>query len=62
MPPLPDLRQTLTAILRGKVFVDQRLIKHEFVKRPQRRYAREGIVIPFPLRTVILEPPVPAPR
>jgi small-conductance mechanosensitive channel len=41
-----------TVILRAKEFVDQYLIKHEFVKRLHSRFAREGIVIPFPIRTI----------
>lgn len=41
-----------TVILRGREFVDQFLLKHEFVKRLQARYAQEGIVIPFPIRTL----------
>lgn len=44
-----------TVILRSKTFVDQYLVKHEFVKRLHRRYAQEGITIPFPIRTVILQ-------
>ncbi|NJN65339.1 MAG: mechanosensitive ion channel family protein [Chloroflexaceae bacterium] len=39
-------------ILRGKEFVSQFLLKHEFVKRLHRRYQQEGIVIPFPIRTI----------
>ncbi len=45
-----------TVILRGKAYVDQYLIKHEFIKRLHRRYAQEGITIPFPIQTVILQP------
>jgi small-conductance mechanosensitive channel len=41
-----------TVILRAREFVDNYLIKHEFIKRLQRRYAREGIVIPYPIRAV----------
>lgn len=52
-----DSSVNFTVILRGKTFVDQYLIKHEFIKRLHKRYGREGIVIPFPIRTVILEPP-----
>jgi small-conductance mechanosensitive channel len=44
-----------TVILRAKEFVDQYLIKHEFVKRLQERYAKEGIVIPFPIRAINYE-------
>ncbi|OGX03860.1 MAG: hypothetical protein A3G87_02700 [Omnitrophica bacterium RIFCSPLOWO2_12_FULL_50_11] len=41
-----------TVILRGREFVDQHLIKHEFIKALHERYKREGIVIPYPLRTI----------
>jgi len=44
-----------TVILRAKEFVDQYLIKHEFVKRLHKCYREEGIEIPFPIRTVYLE-------
>ncbi len=50
-----------TAILRGKAFVDQYLVKHEFIKRLHRRYALDGITIPFPIQTVITEPGRPLP-
>ncbi len=41
-----------TVILRVREFVDRYLVKHEFIKRLQRRYAEEGIEIPFPQRVV----------
>jgi small-conductance mechanosensitive channel len=41
--------------LRGQEFTDQYLVTHEFIKRLQRRYAQEGIEIPFPIRTVHLK-------
>jgi small-conductance mechanosensitive channel len=41
--------------LRGVEFADQYLIKHEFIKRLQRRYAAENINIPFPIRTVYMQ-------
>jgi small-conductance mechanosensitive channel len=43
-----------TVILRGRAFVDNFLIKHEFIKRLRARYREEKIVIPFPIRTVYL--------
>ncbi len=46
-----------TVILRAKEFVDQYLVKHEFVKRLHQRYQREGIVIPFPIQTVFTRSP-----
>jgi small-conductance mechanosensitive channel len=41
-----------TVILRAREFVDQYLIKHEFIKRLHARFDEEGIVIPFPIRTI----------
>lgn len=41
-----------TVILRGKQFVDQYLIKHEFVKALAERYQKEKITIPYPIRTL----------
>jgi small-conductance mechanosensitive channel len=41
-----------TAILRGKEYVDQYLITHEFIKRLHQRYTKEGIVIPYPIRAI----------
>lgn len=43
-----------TVILRAKQFVDQYLIKHEFIKALHERYKKEGIVIPYPIRTLDL--------
>ena len=43
--------------LRGREVVDQYLIKHEFIKRLQRRYREAGIRIPYPTRTVELTNP-----
>ncbi len=44
-----------TVILRGKEFVDQYLVKHEFIKRLHKRYAAEGINIPYPIRAINYE-------
>lgn len=41
-----------TVILRAQQFGDQFLVKHEFIKRLHERFAQEGIVIPFPIRTL----------
>jgi small-conductance mechanosensitive channel len=46
-----------TVVLRAKEFVDQYLIKHEFVKRLHARFSDEGIVIPFPIRTIASREP-----
>lgn len=45
-----------TVILRVNEFTVNFLLKHEFVKRLHERYAAEGIVIPFPIRTVVMSP------
>ncbi len=44
-----------TVILRAKEFVDQYLIKHEFIKRLHKRYIQEGINIPYPIRAINYE-------
>jgi len=44
-----------TVILRAQCFVDNYLIKHEFIKALQEKYRKEGIVIPFPIRTLELK-------
>ena len=41
-----------SVILRAKEFVDNYLLKHEFIKRLHRRYRQEGIVIPYPIRAI----------
>jgi small-conductance mechanosensitive channel len=51
-----------TVILRAKEFVDQSLVKHEFVKRLHARFTQEGIVIPFPIRTVARRDAMPEDR
>jgi small-conductance mechanosensitive channel len=50
-----DSSINFTVILRAKEYVGQYLIKHEFIKRLHERYHKEGIIIPFPIRTVLLE-------
>lgn len=50
-----DSSINFTVILRGKEFTDQYLVKHEFIKRLFARYGKEGIEIPFPIRTVYMK-------
>jgi small-conductance mechanosensitive channel len=38
--------------MRCREFSDTPLVTHEFIKRLQKRYAQEGIVIPFPVRAI----------
>ena len=41
-----------TVVLRCKEFVDSYLIKHEFIKKLHKIYAKQGIVIPYPIRAI----------
>lgn len=52
---LGDYSVQFTAVLRAKTFVDQYLIKHEFLKRLVARYRQEKIAIPFPVQRVLKE-------
>jgi small-conductance mechanosensitive channel len=47
-----DSSINFSVILRVNEYVDQYLVKHEFIKRLHERYAREGIVIPYPIRAI----------
>lgn len=47
-----DFSINFTVILRAKEFVDNYLIKHEFIKRLHKRYQKEGIIIPYPIRAI----------
>ncbi len=49
-----DSSINFSVILRGNTYVDQYLIKHEFIKRLKERYDDEHITIPFPVRNVYL--------
>lgn len=48
-----------SVMLRAQEFVDQHLIKHEFVKRLHRRFAEEGIAIPIKALVQRHDPPPP---
>lgn len=51
-----------TVVLRASEFVAGFVVKHEFIKRLQDRYQKEGITIPFPMRTIRFEDgPFPLP-
>jgi len=47
-----DFSINFTVILCADEYFDQYLVKHEFIKRLHERYLKEGIVIPFPIRTI----------
>jgi small-conductance mechanosensitive channel len=53
-----DSSINFTVIMRAKTYVDQFLVKHEFVKRLHARYEQEGISIPFPIRTLSARDPI----
>lgn len=50
-----DSSINFSVILRGQEYTAQYLIKHEFIKALHARYNREGIEIPFPIRTVYMK-------
>jgi len=50
-----DFSIGFTVILRAKEYVDQYLVKHEFIKRLYKRYKEQAIKIPFPVRTVYID-------
>lgn len=52
-----DSSINFNVILRVKEHTDQYLVRHEFVKRVHDRYRKTGIVIPFPIQTVIAARP-----
>ena len=47
-----DFSIDFTMIMQTTEVVNQYLIKHEFIKRLHKRYGKEGIEIPFPIRTI----------
>ena len=47
-----DFSINFTVIMRGRDFLDQYTMTHELVKKLHKRYKKEGIEIPFPIRTV----------
>jgi small-conductance mechanosensitive channel len=47
-----DFSINFTAIVRVREYVNQYLVKHEFIKKLHERYKTEGIEIPFPIRTL----------
>ncbi len=50
-----DSRINLRAILRVTEYSYQFAVRHEFIKRIQKRYQQEGISIPFPIRNVVMK-------
>lgn len=54
-----DSSINLSVILRAREYVDQYLIKHEFIKRLSKRFNEEGIEIPYPIRNIYFRSPIP---
>jgi small-conductance mechanosensitive channel len=52
-----DYSITFTVYLRVREYYDQYPLRHEFIKRLHKRYAAEGIEIPFPIQTVFWREP-----
>jgi len=52
-----DFSINFLVVLRVTDFAAQYLLAHEYIKALHRRFDREGIEIPFPIRTVIMHPP-----
>jgi small-conductance mechanosensitive channel len=50
-----DSSINFSVVLRAAEFTDKFLIVHEFIKSIKRRYDKEGIVIPFPSRTLHIQ-------
>jgi small-conductance mechanosensitive channel len=48
----------LTVVLRARQFTDQYPVRNAFIKKLHKRYRAEGIIIPFPIRTVHLNKPL----
>jgi small-conductance mechanosensitive channel len=51
-----DSSVNLRVLLRAADYDSGPRLRHEFIKRLQRRYRREGIVIPYPIRTLDIPP------
>ena len=47
-----DFSINFLAVLKAREVLDQYPITHEFIKRLHKRYGKEGIVIPFPIRAL----------
>lgn len=55
IPGFGDSSLNFTLICQVAEFVDQYMVQHEMRKRIFKRFQREGINIPFPMRTVVFQ-------
>jgi small-conductance mechanosensitive channel len=56
-----DSSVNFKVILRAKEFTEQFLMQHDFIKALHARYKKEGINIPFPIRTIQFDASSPLP-
>ena len=50
-----DSSINFSVTLRAKAYEERAALMHDFIKRVHKRYQKEGIEIPFPIRTVIVK-------
>jgi small-conductance mechanosensitive channel len=50
-----DSNISYVVVIRGKEFTDQGLIKHLYIKKLHERFKQEGIDIPYPTRTLLMQ-------
>lgn len=50
-----DFSINFRVVMRASEYLEQYGVTHEFIKRLHERYGKEGIVIPFPIRTVYMK-------
>ncbi len=50
---LADSSINFNVILRAVDWPSTHLVKHEYIKRLQKRFSAEGIIIPYPMRTIV---------
>jgi small-conductance mechanosensitive channel len=62
IPGFGDFSLDFTLIVQVSEFVDQYLVQHELRKRIFRRFRKEGIEIPFPIRTLHVRSSAPEQR
>jgi small-conductance mechanosensitive channel len=50
-----DSSINFTCFLRVREYESRAVLQHEFIKRLFERYGKEGISIPFPVRTILMK-------
>jgi len=50
-----EYSMNFTVVLKAKEFVNQYLLRHEFIKRLHKRYKKEGIKIPYPIKEIYVK-------